>query len=367
MRITKKVKYLQNQDFFQLFNQFIKDSTKGTRIKADGKKIRSSTINNYINLQKQINGFVNDTGYTIKLYLTNHLTDKEKIQANAYNKKFFIDFTNYLYIKKDFYDNYVGLIIKGLRTFYNYLNTELGIYVGEFHKKFYVPSEDIDIVVLSPEQINFLISDKNLNTILPEHLHKVKDIFVFGCTVALRYSDLMKLKPENLKLYNNTYYLKVTSIKTNTNTRIKLPNYAVDILKKYNKKQKYLLPQISNAWLNKCLKELANYLNFNQPLIKYRTKRGVKCTVYKNKLKRQHYTLADHISTHTMRRTAITTMLRLGMPDQLVRKISGHGPTSKEFFKYVEFAQNYMDEHTDLVFEKLMSLEPIKNVKDFGL
>jgi integrase len=97
-------------------------------------------------------------------------------------------------------------------------------------------------------------------------------------------------------------------------------------------------------------------------MIKYRTKRGVKHVVYKNKAKRQHYTMADHITTHTMRRTAITTMLRLGMPDQVVRKISGHAANSKEFYRYVEFAQNYVDEHTDLVFEKISNMETKKNV-----
>ena len=54
-----------------------------------------------------------------------------------------------------------------------------------------------------------------------------------------------------------------------------------------------------------------------------------------------------------MRRTAITTMILLGMPESLVRKISGHAPGSKEFYRYVKYTQNYLDEHTDKVFEKL--------------
>ena len=362
MRITKQTKYLDTAQFFELYNKLIKDTSRGTRIKKDGKRIRVSTINNYVYIQKQVFEFVEDTGFELRLYLVNNQSNKEKEQATKYYKKFFAEFTDYLYKEKDLYDNYVGLIVKGLRTFYNYLNTELNIQVGEFHKKFYIPAEEVPIVVLTPEQLNYLIYDETLNTQLPEHLHKVKDIFIFGCTVALRYSDLMKLKADNLQHYNNAYYLKVTSLKTNTNTTIKLPDYAVAILQKHHKKQKTLLPQHSNAWLNKCLKELAKHLNFKEPMIKYRTKRGVKCVVYKNKEKRQHYTLADHITTHTMRRTAITTMLRLGMPDQVVRKISGHAANSKEFFRYVEFAQSYVDEHTDLVFEKLNKIEAQKSV-----
>lgn len=362
MQITKQTKYLTTEQFFELYAKLIKDTSKGTRKKKDGRRIRTSTIDNYIYIQKQLKEFVADTNYELKIFLVNHLTPKEKDKAEKYYKKFFTDFTDYLYIKKDFYDNYVGLVVKGLRTFFNYLNIELRILVGEYHKKFYVPTEDIEIIVLTPEQLNYLIYDPDLNIKLPEHLLKVKDIFIFGCSVALRFSDLMDLKKENLQFYNNIYYLKVTSKKTNTNTTIKLPEYAVDILKKYHKKQKHLLPQHSNAWLNKCLKELGNFLDFTEPLKKYRTKRGVKCLVYKNKEKREHYTLADHITTHTMRRTAITTMLRLGVPDQVVRKISGHAANSKEFFRYVEFAQNYVDEHTDMVFDKLSKIEAHKNV-----
>jgi len=36
----------------------------------------------------------------------------------------------------------------------------------------------------------------------------------------------------------------------------------------------------------------------------------------------------------------------------IVRKISGH-TGSKEFYKYVHFAQQFLDKETDLVFEKL--------------
>lgn len=362
MRLTRSVKYLDQPAFFELYRKMIRDTSRGTRSKKNGKRIRDSTIDNYIYIRKLLEEFVSDTGFELRLYLVNHLSTREADQAKKYYRKFYTAFTNYLYNDKDFYDNYVTLVLKGIKAFFNYLNQELNIQVGEYHKQFYGFTEDIDIVVLSPEQMNYLIYNQDLNDKLPAHLIKVKDIFIFGCTVALRFSDLMQLKSENLHFYNNAYYLKVTSLKTNTNTSIKLPEYAVGILKKYHKKQKTLLPSHSNAWLNKCLKELARYLDFKEPMPKYRTRRGEKQLVYKNKAKKQHYTLADHITTHTMRRTAITTMLRLGVPDQVVRKISGHAAGSKEFFRYVEFAQSYIDEHTDKVFEKITQISSEKNV-----
>lgn len=66
----------------------------------------------------------------------------------------------------------------------------------------------------------------------------------------------------------------------------------------------------------------------------------------------------DVATTHTMRRTAITTMLSLGMNEQFVRKISGHSPSSKDFYRYVLWAQAYQDTETQRVFEKLSVLNP---------
>jgi hypothetical protein len=37
----------------------------------------------------------------------------------------------------------------------------------------------------------------------------------------------------------------------------------------------------------------------------------------------------------------------------LVRRISGHSPGSKEFYKYVSYSQTYFDDQTKKMFEKL--------------
>jgi hypothetical protein len=47
-----------------------------------------------------------------------------------------------------------------------------------------------------------------------------------------------------------------------------------------------------------------------------------------------------------MRRTAITEVLILDMPEQLVRKINGHAPGSKEFYRYTYGAHDYLDKAT---------------------
>jgi len=110
------------------------------------------------------------------------------------------------------------------------------------------------------------------------------------------------------------------------------------------------------AHFNKMLKILAKHITNDEPMIKTRSRRGEQIVVFKNIEHKEHYKMADHITTHTMRRTAITTMLRLGMEEGSVRRISGHSPQSKEFYKYVAFSQSFMDRETDKVFERLQQI-----------
>ena len=64
-------------------------------------------------------------------------------------------------------------------------------------------------------------------------------------------------------------------------------------------------------------------------------------------------TFAGQVTAHTMRRTAITTLLILGVPELAVRRISGQAPGSKEFYKFVVIAQEYLNQHLIGAFEKL--------------
>lgn len=341
-------------------DNFIHDSYTGKRLKPNGTKISEGTVKNYEYLRKNLTDFNEKSTFELKIYVVNNLTQREKESASAYYKKFYKAFTSYLYNDKKYFDNYVGLIIKCLRSFFNYLEKDRNLSVGIFHKSFFVPVEEIPIIALTHEQLNYFIYDEEFNELVKlNQLEKIKDIFVFGCTVALRVSDLLALSKMNLSIINDNYYIKVKSQKTNTHTSIKLPDYAVDIILKYKKSNKTLLPSISSAWFNTQLKELSNLIPDNFELVKTRERKGKQVIVYKDSSKKSHFKLSDHISTHTMRRTAITNMLCLGMPEHLVRKISGHAANSKEFFRYVQLSQSFIDNETDQFFERVKNLSAV--------
>lgn len=351
MRPIPKSKELS---FFDLYDKFIADSKSGRRLQPNGKAISAGTISNYTYTATLLKKFSEEKQFPLRIRPLKQLQKRELITEKNYWKKFYKKFTDYLYADCGHFDNYVGQTTKNIRVFFNYLNKEMLLGVGEFHKSFYTRKEEIPIVTLLPEELNFLIYDKDFEKSLSKRLQQAKDVFVFGSTVALRISDLLALKKTQLRVVAETYYLVVRSKKTSTDTQIRLPDYAVNIILKYNKKHKTLLPPFNKVNLNLYLKELMEKAGFVHPVAKTREKRGkLKEIVKADDNKRSAYRFCDLVTTHTMRRTAITTMLSLGVPEQVVRKISGHSPMSKEFFRYVAFAQSYQDQETSRMFEKL--------------
>lgn len=340
--------------FFKLYEKFIRDSRTGRRLQPNGKKISAGTVGNYQYTLLLLQRFCSNTSFELRIRSVHRLKSRELEAERKYWKKFYQQFTTWLYESCGYYDNYVGATFKNIRGFLNYLNKELSIGVGDFHKMFYVRREEIAIFPLLPEELSYLVHDKDFENSLKPRMKQVKDFFVFGCTVALRFSDLVALKKTNVRVLNGQHYLAVRSVKTATDTLIKLPPYAVDIINRYAKKKVKLLPRFNKVNLNKYIKRLLEQAGFVHTVEVTRNKRGIPIVQQLSKSKKT-IRFCDTATTHTMRRTAITTMLSLGMPEQVVRKISGHSASGKEFYRYVAWAQAYQDQETEKMFEKLNS------------
>lgn len=339
-------------DFFSLYEKFIRDSRIGRRLQPNGKKLSAGTVDNYYYTLLLIQRFCTVKSFDMRIRLLRKLNTRELRAERNYWKKFYQQFTTWLYDDCGYYDNYVGATFKNIRSFFNYLNKDLSIGVGDFHKLFYVRKEENPIFPLLPEELNYLIHDKDFESSLKPRMKEVKDFFVFGCTVALRFSDLVSLQKSNIRIVNDQYYLSVRSIKTSTDTLVRLPPYAVDILNRYARLKKRLLPKFNVVNLNKFIKLLLGQAGFVHPIYVTKSKRGV--AIEQKGIEKKALRFCDVATTHTMRRTAITTMLSLGMPEQVVRKISGHSPSGKEFYRYVSWAQTYQDQETEKMFERLM-------------
>lgn len=336
----------------QHFTSFIKASASGRRRTPSGKRITKGTITNYSCALKLLWEYQLSVPHPLRIRLLHRASLRTMQQEKNYWHRFFIRFSDFLYKEKGYSDNYVANFFKILRSLFNYLQKEKGLMVGNYHHSFRIPAQQAAPVVLTPAQLNFLICNKAFEAVLTPGLKRVKDIFVFGCTVALRYTDLMGLKKSNIRQVGTEYYLSLFTQKTNTEIRVPLPGYALHIVHKYQKKAgKYILPRLSSTNLNLQLKKLAKAAGWTQQLTKNISYRG-KMQEQKNG-DGSSWLFYQHITAHTMRRTAITTLLILGVPETVVRKISGHAPGSREFYKYVAIAQDYLDTEVKKAQDKL--------------
>ncbi|MFN8243019.1 MAG: tyrosine-type recombinase/integrase [Ferruginibacter sp.] len=341
-----------------LFEKFISQSFKGRRLKPDGSRIKPQTVTNYTYVLRYLQEYEQKNELELRVKMINGNNKRVFTAERNYWKRFYQQFTQFLYQEKNCYDNYVGTVIKIIRMFFNYLNKDLAIPTGPFYKNFYVCRENIPVVTLLPGQLQFLINDKAFDERLTKPLRKAKNIFVFGCTVALRASDLFSIRFTDIEKLDSGYYLPVTTQKTGTAVRIKLPAYAVEIIETFKagaRGRKAIFPPIPLNRFNKQLKMIAEMAGWTNDIGRQRKKRGINVKQNGSAAERGSR-FCDMVSSHTMRRTAITTMLMLGMKEHVVRKISGHADNSKSFYRYVNLVQSYLDNEVDEVFGRLVQV-----------
>lgn len=341
-------------DFFILFDKFIKATQTGKRTQKNGKRIGKNTIDTYQTIRNSLFDFTISNSLPLRIRPVARLSKTEWIKEKKYWNKFYVKYHVQL-LKKGFTDNYIGLHFKNIKTFFGYIEDTLLPSIRQVCKSFHVPKDEIPVVVLLPEQLSFLINNLEFEESLSQKQKQTKDFFVFGCTVALRFSDLLRLKKSNLIKTNSACYLRITSQKTETATQIKLPDYALKILDRNKVKNKYLLPRTSLTDFNTNIRELIELAGWKEESPKIRRRNGKMIEIKTKKNKSMRF--CDQMSSHVMRRTAITTMLILGVPEQVVRKISGHAASSREFYKYVNFSKAFQDQETDMMFNRLISIK----------
>jgi integrase len=351
---AKTIMIEKRKDFIFLkdaIKGFIADSVSGKRKMPSGKRISTGVISNYqyaMNLLVDFESYSGNCYRIIYLVKTNAAVLKRETR---YWRVFFDEFSRFLYTEKKYYDHYISNTFKIIKTVFNYLKIEKAIPTGDFHKLFRIPFSQSVPVVLMPEQLHFLIRNENFHQSLSATLQRTKDILVFGCTTGLRISDLMNLKHCHVQQFNGFYNLQMFTKKTSSHVSIPLPDYCIDIIHKYHKKGHHVLPRLANSNINIQFKEICKKAGWTSPLPKYRTRKGKMVEI--KSVHGKSFKFYEHISAHTMRRTAITTLLMMGVDEAVVRRISGHAAGSKEFYRYIAISQSYLDTQVIQAFQKL--------------
>ena len=175
------------------------------------------------------------------------------------------------------------------------------------HTKFPFKISPADTVSLNESELNILY---NLD-LKSERLDRVRDIFCLECFCGVRYSDMSKVLPENLK----GNHLDIITQKTSEPLHIPLRKEALNLIHKYFDKQ-LAFPTLSNQKLNDYIKELCELAGFNEQIALMSFSGKTKTTEVFEKFKL--------ISTHTARRTFATLSYLRGIDPFVIMKITGH-------------------------------------------
>lgn len=153
------------------------------------------------------------------------------------------------------------------------------------------------------------------------------------CFTGLRYSDVARLRPCDVKRTTNKPFISIVTMKTEDRLHIELNKYALQILDKYKNihfPKGLALPVISNAKMNEYLKEAAEIAGIKEP---------VRIVFFKgNKRYENVLPKCELLTTHSGRKTFICNAIRLGIPTNVIMEWTGHSDykAMKPYIKIVD-------------------------------
>ena len=171
--------------------------------------------------------------------------------------------------------------------------------------------------------------------LLPEEIHRLEklvlnerqrplqhtlDAFLFCCYTGLRFSDFNHQKQENILHTGGHTWLIFQSVKTSVESKIPLDlifqGKALEILRKYAKRENEFFSLPSNSLVNKQLVKLGKLANINK-----------------------------HFSFHSARHTNATLLIYMGAQITTVQKLLGH--------RNVKTTQGYSDVMSETIVKDL--------------
>jgi integrase len=206
-----------------------------------------------------------------------------------------------------------------------------GYYTGSLHDTFRPKLKGTDgqskeIIYLSWEELMRFYYFDFENKLYLKH---VRDVFCFCCFTGLRYSDVAKLRRNDIF----QEHIRVVTQKTNESLIIELNDYSREILKQYENtkfKNSLALPVISNVKMNLYLKEAGKIIKLVTPqrIVYFRGNNRIE----------KVYSKYELLTTHCARRTFVVNALRIGIPAEVIMKWTGHSDhkSMKPYMKIVD-------------------------------
>ena len=222
---------------------------------------------------------------------------QKNILFEEVNYEFLKNFENHL-VCNGLSTNTINKYFRNLRT---WVNTAINKDYMELNKypfrKFKAPSKETTREYLEPSEImrleNLEFSNEN------KHLQKIRDMFLFACYTGLRFSDISAISNDNIKQRDSGIYLEM--IMQKTEQPIKLPlsllnnGKPIELLQKYTSDNQYFFDNLTNQYVNRALKEIAELAGIDK-----------------------------YLTFHMARHSCATFLLFKRVPVTTVQKILGH-------------------------------------------
>jgi len=237
------------------------------------------------------------------------------LYTNSITEEFLDDFIIYLEEVKNERRNYVSNLI----TLIKGMARKAGVYgyaVDPSYDDVEVPIEESFSTYLSLNEITRIYYFKGLT----RKEERIRDLFIVGCLVAMRYSDYSTLRKSN---FSDGYITKITQ-KTGQKVIVPMHDYVKEIIAKYDGNIEFGL---CSQHFNRYVKTICKKVGLNEEISYQYTKGGKLISETKQKW--------ELISSHTARRSAATGMVLSGYKFYEVMAITGH-TTEKSFVKYVK-------------------------------
>lgn len=283
----KRVRATSNR-FFDVYNLFLQMKKEDQSDEANSE----STIKRYT--------------YNRKLLADFETHSKKQLHFKNIDLEFYNSFINYSVTIKKHSANTLSRNIGLLKTFMNWAFANNHTYKTDFKNFKNVKKEITNEVALTLEQVKEVyLFDFTQN----KRLERVRDLFVFGSSTGMRFSNYSKIKKTDIE--NN--HINVRD-KKNPDKSLSIPlnDFSKDILKKYN----YKLPKMSNQNFNNYIKEVFQAIGYTHD-VKMTKKIG------KNRTETM-IPFYKRISSHTARRSFITIMKNEKIPDKVIMSYTGH-------------------------------------------
>ena len=264
-------------NFFELFDQYISDSLAVRHEKT----IRAYKVARRI--LRQCNPNIRISGVTLSEYdgLVRYMA------------------------RKDYSNNYIGTIVKRLKSFLRYARKEgYNVHPDLDRPEFKVLRETPTIIYLSQSEFESL---RDLELLEGSFSDKVRDLAILGCRTGLRISDLSRLGPQHFQ--NSMIVLRTH--KTKSRAMIPMSKEVRQIAEKWG----YNPPKMADQVFNREIKKVAEKAGITTPVEVVRYSGGSKSyrTVPKWEL----------VSSHVMVKTFITHCGERGISAKTVSEITG--------------------------------------------